>query len=177
MRETAERNSLRGNLEEWQRFLVAEAHILRALSRLLYQQAANQPDSTAPARAARARWDVRRETRPWLQHVNKPQTRSACLMTLAGHSGSVKTCAVSPDGRRIVSASSDHTLKLWDALTGAELATLAGHLEGVWACALSSDGRRVVSASEDHTLRVWDAQTGTLLTTLAGQSPFAQFPL
>ena len=36
-------------------------------------------------------------------------------------------CAVSPDGTWIVSASADHTLKIWDAATGAERATLSGH--------------------------------------------------
>ena len=71
---------------------------------------------------------------------------SACLMTLAGHTGGVEACAFSPDGRRIVSASHDGTLKLWDAQTGAELATLAGHADVVQACAFSPDGRRIVSA-------------------------------
>jgi hypothetical protein len=52
---------------------------------LLFQQAANQPDATAPARAAHARMTAGREARPWLRNVNKPQSRSARLMTLAGH--------------------------------------------------------------------------------------------
>ena len=36
----------------------------------------------------------------------------------------MSACAYSPDGTRIVSASGDNTLKLWDAASGAELATL-----------------------------------------------------
>ena len=39
----------------------------------------------------------------------------------------VNGVAVSPDGRRAVSASSDNTLKVWDLETGEELRTLAGH--------------------------------------------------
>lgn len=35
--------------------------------------------------------------------------------TLRGHTGSVTSVAFSPDGRRIVSGSNDHTLKVWDA--------------------------------------------------------------
>src|ERR1043166_5022872 len=36
------------------------------------------------------------------------------LRTLAGHSDSVNGVAVTADGRRAVSASSDRTLKIWD---------------------------------------------------------------
>jgi WD40 repeat protein len=36
-----------------------------------------------------------------------------CVATLEGHSGSVKSVAISPDGRRVVSGSGDGTLKLW----------------------------------------------------------------
>ena len=36
-----------------------------------------------------------------------------------------------PDGRRVVSASEDETLKVWDVATGRCLATLEGHSNGV----------------------------------------------
>ena len=35
--------------------------------------------------------------------------------------------AVSPDGRRVVSASRDETLKVWDVETGKCVAALEGH--------------------------------------------------
>ena len=78
--------------------------------------------------------------------------------------------AVSPDGRRAVSASEDNTLKVWDLDTGAELRTLAGHSDSVRGVAVSPDGRRAVSASYDKTLKVWDLETGGELRTLAGHS-------
>ncbi len=64
-----------------------------------------------------------------------------------GHVNGVIGCGYSPDGRRIVSASDDGTLKVWDAESGACVATLAGHGNGVQGCAYSPDGRRIVSAS------------------------------
>ena len=66
----------------------------------------------------------------------------------------------------MVSASRDHTLKLWDAETGEEIRTLASHTAGVWACAYSPDGARVVSASRDGTLKIWDAEARECIVTL-----------
>ena len=45
--------------------------------------------------------------------------------------------AVFPDGRRVVSASGDRTLKVWDMATGECVATLEGHSDMV-RCAASA---------------------------------------
>jgi hypothetical protein len=47
---------------------------------------------------------------------------------LTGHQSVVNSAAVLPDGRRALSGSDDHTLRLWDLETGATLRTLKGHL-------------------------------------------------
>ena len=60
-----------------------------------------------------------------------------------------------PDGRRVVSGSSDKTLKVWDVATGKCLATLEGHSENVWSVSVFPDGRRLVSASTDKKLKLW----------------------
>ena len=41
-----------------------------------------------------------------------------------------------PDGRRVISASDDGTLKVWDVATGECVATLEGHTDSV-RCAAS----------------------------------------
>jgi WD40 repeat protein len=88
----------------------------------------------------------------------------------SGHSESVQAVALTPDGRRAVSASKDNTLKVWDLESGVELHTLAGHASCVVAVAVTPDGRKAVSASWDRTLRVWDLGSGVGLHTLVGHS-------
>ncbi len=73
---------------------------------------------------------------------------------------SLGVTALSPDGRRIVSAS-DKALRLWDAETGAPIGgPLVGHTEPVSSVAFSPDGTRIVSGGRDDVVRLWDAATG-----------------
>jgi len=76
------------------------------------------------------------------------------LQTLAGHSGWVNGVAVTPDGKRAVSASENETLKVWDLESGKKLQTLAGHSDGVSGVAVTADRKRAVSASWEQTLPV-----------------------
>jgi nucleoside phosphorylase len=94
------------------------------------------------------------------------------VATLEGHTGLVNACAVTRDGRHVVSASSDHTLKVWELASGRAVATLEGHTNPVMACAVTPDGRYVVSASEDHTLKVWDLATYTCRLTHRGDAAY-----
>ena len=43
------------------------------------------------------------------------------MRTLAGHSGFVSSVAISADGKRVVSGSSDKTVKIWDVETSTEV--------------------------------------------------------
>jgi WD40 repeat protein/tRNA A-37 threonylcarbamoyl transferase component Bud32 len=82
--------------------------------------------------------------------------------------GSCASIAFHPDGRRILTASSDMTARIWDAVTGAELLVLRGHTRSVNRAAYSPDGKQVVTTSDDKTARLWDAESGKELVVLRG---------
>src|SRR5438128_2288007 len=56
-----------------------------------------------------------------------PVSPSGVIRTFTGHSDRVRAVAFSPDGRTALSASDDHTLRLWDIATGKEVRTFTGH--------------------------------------------------
>jgi WD40 repeat protein len=102
-----------------------------------------------------------------------------CLKVLAGHAEQVLGLAASRDGSRMVSASVDNVMIVWDTVAGAELRRLVdarsfvarvmgsyiagqnltgvGHLECPHALAFTPDGRLV---SGSHDVRVWDVERG-----------------
>ncbi|KAK4688612.1 F-box and WD-40 domain protein CDC4, partial [Tremellales sp. Uapishka_1] len=76
--------------------------------------------------------------------------------TFAGHGTNVVTC-LQFDADKIVSASDDHSINIYDTVGGRLRKRLDGHEGGVWA--LEYKGDTLVSGSTDRTVRVWDLDT------------------
>jgi len=57
--------------------------------------------------------------------------------------------------KKILSASDDKTIKVWDATTGYEIQTLKGHNDKVTMLSISNDGKKFLSISKDE-IKVWD---------------------
>lgn len=94
---------------------------------------------------------------------------------LRGHTSWVYSAEYSPDGKYIVSASNDNTIRIWDSSTGKCLRILKGHKGSINCAKYSKDGEKIVSASSDSTIRIWNAKTGKLLKILHGNASSALF--
>jgi len=73
---------------------------------------------------------------------------------------------------KIISGSSDKTIKIWEVEEGTLLHTLNGHICSVFSVAFSSDNNKIVSGSSDKTIKIWDTKNCTLLHTLIGHTVF-----
>ncbi|KAL6867028.1 hypothetical protein J3F83DRAFT_739731 [Trichoderma novae-zelandiae] len=76
---------------------------------------------------------------------------------LSEHDGTIKSIVFSPEGKRLVSTSTDATVRLWDVASGTSLQVFQGHADWVRSAAFSLDGRYIASASDDGTVRIWDS--------------------
>jgi eukaryotic-like serine/threonine-protein kinase len=87
-------------------------------------------------------------------------------LVLVGHTDRVRSVAYSHDGQRLITASHDGTVRVWDARTGRQILLLQGHGGPVLSAAFSPDGSRIATGSFDKTARIWDALTGQQLLVL-----------
>jgi WD40 repeat protein/serine/threonine protein kinase len=86
----------------------------------------------------------------------------------AGHRSAVHSVAFSRDGTKLLTASHDRTVRLWDIATGKEIRSFIGHTWWVWSAAFAPDERQVVSASQDGTAILWEADSGKQLGQFLG---------
>jgi WD40 repeat protein len=109
------------------------------------------------------------------------------LQAFQGHTARVTSVAFSPDGARLLSASSDpvggldNTARLWDVRTGQELKCFNSQRVGMAQALFTRDGRQaLVSVSGGveravHQVRVWDLETGKVVPRYEGEGDAAGF--
>jgi WD40 repeat protein len=172
------RSGLREVVEAYGRALGREAHVLAGQPELTFQQLHNRlqwegavvEERLAPERERRSGPGER----PWFRALTRFPESEALVRTLVGHSSAVVDCAISPDGTRILSASADNSLRVWDAQSGMELATFQGCDPVAW----TPDGTRISSGSSGRRvsrgLHVWDVKSGVEVATLGERHGFVQ---
>ena len=80
------------------------------------------------------------------------------LFELDDHTDSVNGIAYSPDGNWLVTASSDHTARVWHATSGERKAILP-HETSVRFAFFSPGGKWIITGTQDNVLHVWESDT------------------
>ncbi len=85
------------------------------------------------------------------------------LVGLYRHDAPVSCAEMSPDGKRVVTASYDGIARIWDVATGAQVGGDLKHPGHIYRALFSPDGLKIATAGGDGSARVWDAATGAPL--------------
>jgi WD40 repeat protein len=89
---------------------------------------------------------------------------------LAGHKDKVEQAIISPDGQRILSASVDGALILWDLETGNIVRQFEPTRSYLSTIAFLPDGHRALSGGSDKIIRLWDVDRGRVVRELRGHT-------
>jgi WD40 repeat protein len=138
----------------------AAIHNARELRRNLYAADMNLAYQALELVAAYAPRPHEEDLRGWEWRYLWQQTRDASQQTGRGHTDEVVDLTFTADGRQLVSASHDSTIRIWDARSLRETAVLrrpgSGIHSWVLGVALTPNGRSLVSVGRDGRAEAWD---------------------
>lgn len=98
---------------------------------------------------------------PLLRLRHRVRMGTTQLRSFLDHERPVNACVVRPGGQHVLSASADHTLRLWSLEHGKCIKVLHGHRDEITSLAISSDGKTAISTSTDATVRLWNLDSGS----------------
>ncbi|KAL4902246.1 hypothetical protein BDW74DRAFT_169721 [Aspergillus multicolor] len=160
-------------LSDAKRFILKNAYIARRAPLQLYCSGL----TFAPQKSL-IRMTFKDDTPFWISRPPSTEENwSPELQTHEGHSHEVNCVRFAPDGRTVVSASDDNTIKLWTTTAGLEQTldghqdshSLKGHGDSVKSVAISPDSKLIASGSADYTVKLWST-TGTWKHTIRNET-------
>lgn len=107
-------------------------------------------------------------------YLVKPATNTGIKM-FTGHTGSIWTVALSPDGKTLASGGRDKTIKLWNIATAEEIRTLTVKDGGIARIAFSTDSKTMASMDGNQNVTLWNVASGVELKTYPHIS-YVNFP-
>lgn len=151
--------------------IAARAETEASLARTNYLLAVSRWDEGRTKDAFNLLYQVPFELREFEWYLTL-HSMDAGHQTLYGHTEVVNSVRFHADSNRIVSASNDGSVRLWNRATLEELHSFRGHDGWVNAVAFSPDGQFVASAGTDGTIRLLDATSlSELKTFVADERP------
>ncbi|OAX34048.1 WD40 repeat-like protein [Rhizopogon vinicolor AM-OR11-026] len=91
--------------------------------------------------------------------------------TFEGHTKAVHGVIHLPGRQRIMTCSSDGTMRIWNLKSGEQIGNDWRDGEsGVFTIALSPDGKQVISGSYDGAVKLWNIDTGKVITRWTGHT-------
>jgi len=81
------------------------------------------------------------------------------LQMISGIYSRINDESFSLDGKKVLSASDDKTMKYWDLENKKEIFSFDKHIGAVASCSFSPDDKKALSGSSDGTMKYWDLET------------------
>lgn len=85
-------------------------------------------------------------------------------IVLRGHNSSVEYINCSPDGRFLVSAANDASIKVWDTASFKCIKTFKDDCESIWCVRFAPDNKSIISATSNG-IKIWDIELGECVKT------------
>jgi WD40 repeat protein len=97
-----------------------------------------------------------------------PHTPGARALQLEITTAEINICALSPDGRRAITAAQGNPVAVWDAESGRQLLPLTAETTNAWVAGWTPKRTQVLAGSRDQTIGLWDIDRRERVRVLRG---------
>ncbi|MBR9920938.1 MAG: hypothetical protein GYB31_08860 [Bacteroidetes bacterium] len=97
---------------------------------------------------------------PWI--LDYTQEHNVDFIAL--HAGHIQDVEILPETGRLITASRDHTIFVWDLETRSFINMMEGHAAGVNSIDYYDRERKLISGGEDGFIFIWDLETTTMIS-------------